>query len=419
MITMRVFMDIYSLHRQGHSMRSISRKLGVHRNTVKKYLESDSLPRYTKSKRQPSILDPYRNIIEDYMATDDYQATWIFEKIRHLGYQGSYETVRDHVRLLKKSRYRLAYIRFETEPGLQAQVDWSDFQIRNADGSTTTKYMFLMILGYSRFLYVEFVDRCTLEVFLDCHIRGFKYFQGVPAEILYDNMKQVVVGRDQGKAIFNTEFLHFAHHYGFTPKACPPYSPWVKGKAERPMDYVRQRFWRGYKYTSSQKLNRDVSMWLDGTANRRCHGTHRMIIRDRWLKELPYLSPLPPTDYDTSIKVFRKVYKDCQISFNGNRYIVPHQMVGKKVMLKVKHNRISIWDDNILLISYEEAKGKHNLVGNRLFYEQLKRDRQLMLRKYGKNKGKATRGLATGSLFPQVEQRPLSVYDHYAQGGDR
>jgi hypothetical protein len=183
------------------------------------------------------------------------------------------------------------------------------------------------------------------------------------------------------------------------------------------MDYVRQRFWRGYSYTTMGRLNRDVQSWLDETANIRRHGTHRQPINERWQQEVPLLTPLPPTDYDTSIKVSRKVYKDCQISYNGNRYLVPYHVVGKKVMLKIKNNRIAIYDDNILLVSYQEAQGKHELIGNRLFYEQLKRDRQQVKRKYGKSKGKATRGLTTDSLFPQVDHRPLAEYDQYAQGG--
>ena len=334
-----------------------------------------------------------------------------------MGYPGSYETLRDYVRSVKERRIRLAYARFETEPGLQAQVDWVDFQVENPDGSTETKYMFLMILGYSRSMYVEFVDRCTLEIFMDCHVHAFHYLQGVPGEILYDNMKQVVIGRNKGTAIFNNEFLHFAHHYSFEPKACPPYSPWVKGKAERPMDYIRQRFWRGYVYTTMEKLNHDAMIWLNETANTRIHGTHRQPVLDRWQEEIPFLSPLPRNDYDTSIKIYRKVYKDCQLSYDGNRYLVPYQMVGKKVLLKIKHHRVSIYDNNILLVSYQEAQGKHELVGNRLFYEQLKRDQQQLKRKYGNSKGKATRGLTTNSLFPQVDQRSLAEYDQYAQGG--
>lgn len=417
MITPEVFMDIISLHRQGLSMRAIAKKLGIHRNTVKKHIEKNRFPQYRKCKRQESILDPFHQAIDDFLAQDDYQATWILERVQKMGYSGSYETVRDYVRQVKERRCRLAYVRFETEPGLQAQVDWGDYQIENPDGSISTKYMFLMILGYSRAKYIEFVDQCSLETFMDCHIHAFHYLQGVPAEILYDNMKQVVIGRNKGKAVFNNEFFHFAHHYSFTPKACPPYSPWVKGKSERPMGYVRQRFWRGYVYTGMEKLNRDAQKWLDETANTRRHGTHGQLIIERWQQEIPLLGPLPTKDYDTSIKVFRKVYKDCQISYNGNRYLVPYKMVGKKVMLKIKHQRISIYDDNVLLASYQEAQGKNKFVGNRLFYDQLMRDQEQAKRKYGKSKGKATRGLTSGSLFPEVDQRPLAEYEQYAKGG--
>jgi len=92
-------------------------------------------------------------------------------------------------------------------------------------------------------------------------------------------------------------------------------------------------------------------------------------------------------------------------------------MVDKKVMLKIKHRQIGSYNDNVLLASYQEAQGKNELVGNRLFYEQLKRDQDQVKRKYGKIKGKAARGLTNGSLFPQVEQRPLAEYERYAQGG--
>jgi transposase len=121
MITKEVFMDIISLHRQGLSMRAIAKKLGIHRNTVKRHIEGNSFPQYRKNRRQKSVLDPYRQIIDDFLAEDDYQVTWIFDRVKKMGYPGSYETVRDHVRSVKERRNRLAYARFETEPGLQAQ----------------------------------------------------------------------------------------------------------------------------------------------------------------------------------------------------------------------------------------------------------------------------------------------------------
>jgi len=273
-----------------------------------------------------------------------------------------------------------------------------------------------MPLDFSRAMYVEYIERCTMEAFLDCHIHAFRHLGGVPAEILYDNMKNVVISRQDGKVNFNIEFLHFAHHYGFTPKACPPYSPWVKGKVERPMDYIRERFWRGYAFTTLETLNRDMRRWLDETANRRVHGTHHLPIGERWQQEIPVLGKLPTADYDTSQKVYRAVYKDCQISYNTNRYLIPHHLVGKKVLLKIKNGVIRIFHDHDFVISYQEAAGRHELVGNRLFYEQLRRDQEQLGRKYGRAKGKATRGLVSGSLFPQVDKRPLTEYVSPAAG---
>lgn len=417
MITEEGFMDIIAMHHSGLSIRNISRTLGIHRNTVKKHIEAKAFPQYRKRKRSISILEPYKQIIDDYLDQDDYQGTWIFDRIKRSGYAGGYDTVKRYVSDIKEQRTRLAYSRFETEPGLQAQVDWGDFQIQEPDGRTATVYAFVLVLGYSRIMYVEFVDRCTLDVFMDCHIRAFRYLQGIPAEVLYDNMKNVVIGRENGKVVFNIEFLHFAHHYGFQPKVAPPYSPWVKGKVERPMDYIRERFWRGYAFSSTKKANEDIMAWLNETANRRIHGTHHEAVNLRWEQEIPCLRKLPPVDYDTSLKVFRKVYKDCQLSYNGNRYRIPYHVVGKKVMLKIKGDLIRIYHDQELLAGYREPESKNNLIGDPRIYEQLKNDKEQLSRKYGKHKGKATRGLITKSLYADVIYRPLAEYDKYAQGG--
>jgi len=221
---MEVFMEVFTLRRQGYSLRYIAKKLGIHRNTVKKYLEAGTVPQYRKRKRQASILDPFKGTIEDFLQQDSYQATWLFDRIRKMGYQGSYDTLKRHVRSVKERLSNVAYIRFETEPGLQAQVDWGDFQVCEPNGATVTIYAFVMILGFSRAMYVQFVDHCTLQSFMDCHIQAFRYLGGVPAEILYDNMKNVVISRKRGQVRFNPEFAYFAHHYGFHPQSCPPYS---------------------------------------------------------------------------------------------------------------------------------------------------------------------------------------------------
>lgn len=418
MISKEGYMEIKAMVRNGMTVRAISRKLGLHRNTVKKHLMSDDFPQYRKTRRRESILSPYGQTIRDYLEEDDYRATWIHARLKNQGYTGSYDTVKHYVQTIKQQKTRLAYVRFETEPGRQAQFDWANFQVVEPSGRLTTIFAFMMVLGFSRAAYAEFVERCTLESFLDGHIRAFRYLQGVPAESLYDNLKHVVTGRDAtGKPIFNAEFLHFAHHYGFTPIACPPYSPWMKGKVERPIDYLREHFWRGYRFTSIPKANEDVLRWLAETANQRIHGTHHRPVDERWKEEVPHLGPLPATDYDTSLKVFRKVYRDCQISFNANRFVVPHRAVGRKVMLKVKNGLIRIYHDQDLLASYREPQGKHNVVADPRFYEALRRDKEQLRLKYVKSKGKATRGLTVGSLWVDVHRRPLAEYEKYAQGG--
>ncbi|MCK9502527.1 MAG: hypothetical protein M0Q52_11960 [Lascolabacillus sp.] len=161
MIAMEVFMDIFSLRKQGFSMRAIALKLGIHRNTVKKHLESSMLPSYNKTRRKSSKLDPYRQLVQDLLNEDDYKATWIYDRLRNIGFTGCYETVKKCVRRLKEQNTRLAYIRFETEPGLQAQVDFGDFQVREQDGSSTTISAFVLVLGFSRGMYPKFPVHCN------------------------------------------------------------------------------------------------------------------------------------------------------------------------------------------------------------------------------------------------------------------
>jgi transposase len=413
-ITREVFMDIKAMSRNGLSIRKIAKITGLHRKTVKRHLERGSLPEYHKKKRKETILDPYRPMIDAYLEEDDYQASWIFERLTRMGYTGSYTTVKKAVREIKGEKTQIAYIRFETEPAFQAQVDWGDFQIKNEDGTITTVFAFIMVLGYSRAMYVEFVERRTLEAFMDCHIHAFDYLGGVPKEILYDCMKHVVISRQSGRPVFNVEFSRFANHYEFHPRLCPPYAPWVKGKVERPIHYLRERFWRGYSYTSLEDANKDVMEWLSETANRRLHGTYWQPVHERWEQEKALLTALPSTPYDTSLKIWRPVYKECQLSYNGNRYLVPHHVAGKKVMLKIKGKLIRIYHDYDLLATYQEPEAKHTVIGDPAIYRVLARDKEQTQRKYSRQKGKATRGLVTSTLYPEVAIRSLEEYEQLA-----
>jgi len=412
MINKESLMDIRSLAKQGYSHRQIKKMTGIDRRTIKKYLEEGILPVYRKLNRT-SKLEPYYPLIQGWLSQQDFQATRIYELLIAEGFDGAYHTARRYVKKLKEQRDRQAYIRFETMPGQQAQVDFGDFQITEPDGSTKTVYAFVMALGFSRHKYVEFIDRCTLPHFLACHQHAFGFFGGVPAEILYDNMKNVVITHRGSHVQWNPAFEAFALHYGFKPKVAPPYAPWVKGKVERPMRYIRERFWRGYTYQDISTANRDIRTWLITVAFNRIHGTTRQKICDRFKHERNVLGPLPQYPYDISLKFYRKVHKDCQLSFGGTRYVVPHELVGKQALLRVRDDVIRIFDDDQLITTYRIPEEKGQTLGHPQFYRRLKEDQAQIARKFRKpfGKAKATRGLLQVDRNVDVMRRSLAVYE--------
>jgi transposase len=202
-------LDILMLKRRGMSQRTIAKKLGISRNTVKRYLENPEFPATrTAPRTRKSLLDPYRDTLQTWLEEDmDYTATWIYDHLRAMGFHGSYEIVKRTVASLKAERQKIAYMRFETEPGYQAQVDFGEFQVDNANGTIKKLYLFSMILGYSREIYGELIERCDMPSFLDCHIRAFDHFGGVPNQILYDRMRNVFIGKVAGKNKFNDTLM--------------------------------------------------------------------------------------------------------------------------------------------------------------------------------------------------------------------
>jgi transposase len=361
-------------------------------------------------------LDPFTDNIVAWLEEDiAYSATWIYDRLTNMGFRGSYEIVKRQVRLLKAERQKVAYMRFETEPGYQAQVDFGEFQVEHANGHVQKLYLFSIILGYSRKMYVELIERCDLPTFLDCHIRAFDYFGGVPEQILYDRMKNVFIRELAGRKMFNDTLLGFALHYGFKPEVAPAYAAWVKGKVERPYSFIREGFWRGYSYVCLETANRDLLSWLK-RKDERVHGTVREVVSKRFTREMPHLNPLPRKPFDTSYRIYRKVYKDCTVHFESNSFVVPHRLVGKQVVLRVKDHKMRIFDDNRLVVAYKIPADRGNLVQDKRFYEALKKDREMNARKYAQ--GRRSKGRAKRTISPlkpiyemDVQIRPLTDYD--------
>ncbi len=424
MISREAILDILRLNDLGISHRKIANRLGIHRNTVKKHIEQpDRIGKYHRKKPYKSKLDAFESTIQHFLDDDpDYQATWIYEQLQRLGFDGSYEIVKRKVKTLKQEKHKKAYIRFETAPGCQAQVDFGTFKVQTIQGQTKTYYLFAMILGYSRKLYAELIEHCDMPSFLDCHIHAFHYFGGVPNEILYDRMKNVFVGMQDGKATMTKSMVGFALHYHFKPSLCPGYAPWVKGKIERPMSFIREGFWRGYYFTNIDQANRDLLDWLK-QKDERIHGTTKEQVTTRFEREQPFLGSLPKGDFDTSFILCRKVHKDCTIIFEGNRYVVSHHHVGKKVTVRVKNKTLRIFVNEKLEVTYQIPETKGELVEDKRFYEALRKDQEMNKKKFGRFYG-SKKGRAKVTISPKkprydidVAQRSIADYESVCRPG--
>jgi len=414
MVSREIRVDISYLHHQGLSYREISRKTGHDRRTVKRYAECPELRAGERERVvRPSKLDRFAPTIESWLQEDPhYRASWVLDQLRKAGYCGGYSVVRQFVRARKEESGRIAYLRFETDPGRQAQVDFGEFKVVDPEGGERSYYLFSMVLGYSRQLYGEYLTRCDMLSFLEAHQRAFACFGGVPAELLYDRMRNVFLRKLAGKTEFTQGLLTLADHYGFAPRVAPAYSPWVKGKVERPLDFVREGFWRGYCFTSPEAATRDLGVFLEEKAQR-IHGTTGERVCDRFQAERPFLLPPPRVRCDVSERLYRKVHKDCTLSFEGSRYQAPHTLVGQRVLVRSQEGVLRIFDGDRVVATHPQSPAKGRLVLLPGLREAILADREMNARKYAspvKGKARATLSPRLGKYPIDVQRRSLAEY---------
>jgi transposase len=337
MLTLEAWVDIKAMHRQGRSIRSIAKELGISRNTVRRYLRDEKPPHYAARPKRPSILEPHKDYLTKRIEEKpEIHATVLLRELRERGYTGQITLVKDFIRPLRAERRRLEEltVRFETAPGDQLQVDWSEFG-RLPDGRKL--YALAPVLGWSRTLFVYFTTRMVVQELLYGLVQSFEYFGGVPRTLLFDNPKTVVLRRGETveDSTLHPRFLDFLGHYGLTLRLCKVRRAQTKGKVERPMEYI----WTSLvypnlgRYQAPAEWNRAARHWLDTVANVRIHGTTRERPFDRLPKEglVPLASVRP---YDLTWTEPRKVHKDCHFSFEGNRYSVPWQHGSAAVLVR-------------------------------------------------------------------------------------
>ncbi|KYO66713.1 IS21 family transposase [Thermovenabulum gondwanense] len=392
---------LHELKAKGKSIRAIAREAGLSRNTVRKYLRAQGIPERKPHPKRGSKLDPYKDTIQELMNLGIFNCEVIYERIKEKGYTGGRTILRDYVRQFRPPKKAPAVCRYETKPGQQAQVDWGEYTyIDEETGETRKLYLFVMVLGYSRAIYVEFTNRCDVNTFIRCLIHGFEYFGGVTDVLLTDRMKTVIIGTDENKKpVWNSIFEDLAATLGFTPRVCKARRPQTKGKVESGIDFVKSNFLPGRKFTDYGDLNRQAIVWCENK-NRRIHGTTGERPIDRLKEEK--LKPLPNYDrYQKFMEEVRKVHKDGLLSFGGVRYGVPWQYSGKEVVVRDKHGKIEILYDGKVIATHEKQYRSRATVYAKNQYTGLKEAEGMLYPN--------PRAYKVSSL--EVEKRSLGVYE--------
>jgi transposase len=289
---------------QGLSKSAIAARLGVSRRVIYYWLATGQLDRDVsapapprQSARRAQKLDPFTPIIRDRLATyPELSAVRLLAECRAAGYTGGVTQLRAFVATARPQPEPAPLIRFETPPGHQAQVDFATVHF-----PWGTRYALLVVLGYSRLLWLRFYPRQTMQTVMAGLEEAFASFGGVPHECLFDQLKAVVVEDERpagGKLVANPEFLRFAAHWGFRIRACRPYRAQTKGKVERPVRYLRESFVYGREFLGDGDLAHQATQWLADVANARVHATTREAPAVRFARdEQALLLPLAARPY--------------------------------------------------------------------------------------------------------------------------
>jgi len=353
--------EVIHRYHQRESQRHIAKQLGISRWKVSAIIAGYTLGRDARvpedhpranlgpaPKKRASKLDVFEPPLKDLLQRyPRITATRLFEELGKLGYQGKYSLIRDRVRELRQQPTKPLTVRFETGPGIQAQMDWSTYEIDFTQEGRRKVNAFSYLLGYSRRQYICFTERQDFDTTIRQHIKAFHHLGGVATTCLYDNMKVVVTRWEDDQPIYNTRFLAFATHYGYQPWACQIRRPQTKGKVERPFHYIETNLLNGRTFRSLEHLNEVARWWLSEIADQRIHGTTKKSPAELHAEELPHLLPLPALEFDTAQVVYRVVDTDGTILLAGNRYSVPWQLVGQQLPVRVTEESLVVYSSDL------------------------------------------------------------------------
>ena len=327
---------------------------------IKRYFENDIKER--KKITRPSLLDDYKGIINDKVEAG-YSVKSIYYLLTKKNFKGKYGIVKKYVREYKHEQTKKTTIRFETNPGLQAQVDWKEsMTLKNRDGKEFTINIFLIILGYSRLKYLNLTLDKTQETVFQSLTNSFKYFGGVPKEILFDNMKTVVdhAKSEYNKPVVNQKMYEFSKDMGFEIKLCRAFRPQTKGRVENVAKIMDRLYAFNNEFDTIDDLDEIVMELNEDLNNEICQSTDETP-NDRFKKEKEYLNPLPNKEFIEKYfnkPTIRHVTKESMIVYNKLKYSLETKYIGKEVGIKIDSDILRIYYNKNLIKEHQIIKGK-------------------------------------------------------------
>lgn len=349
MIDYHSFSQIKALHdQQGLGVAQIAEALSLDPRTVSYWLAQERF-RPRKSGARKSKLDPFKPQIVRMLEKYPYSAQQVLQRLREQGFDGGYSIVKAYVRAVRPRR-QPAFLSLAFAPGECAQVDWGSYGSVKVGQTRRRLSFFVMVLCYSRMMYVEFTVSQTMEHFLACHQRAFEAFGGVTRNIMVDNLKSAVLRRTLGEApVLNPKYLDFANHTGFNIVPCGVGKGNEKGRVENAVGYVKKNFLAGLDIPDFSALAPAARHWLDTVANVRLHGETRQRPLDLWQKETPSLAPLPMHPFDIATVSQVRASRQFRITLDTNRYSVPAHYAGQALTLKAYPDRLCLYAGDKLI----------------------------------------------------------------------
>jgi transposase len=402
--------QMHRMRTEGMSVSQIARELEVDRKTARACLARTEWRPYRRQSSGPTLLSAHASWLAERAPAVRYSARILFQELcRERGFAGSYDTVRNAVRPLRAEAAvaSITQMRFETGPAEQAQVDWGQARVRFAE-AVAEVHIFVMTLGYSRRAWVEGFVSERLEPLLVAHEHAFEHFGGPCAELLYDRMRTVISGVQEGRPRWNPTFESFAAHWGFAPRVCRPYRAQTKGKVESGVKYVKRNFLPGRVFRDLADFNEQLLTWNAEIADVRIHGTTHERPIDRFAQEASLLARATghPSFLQASVRD-RVVADDWLVSIDSNRYSVPWRLIGQTVQVARAGDRWRISHRGELVAEHPVLQGSHRV--HALPEHGPGATRRNARRRFSDPDGPQADGSATRA--DDVEIRDLSVYE--------